>query len=480
MKLKQLTFSKLRNLQAFTPVLVVGLVVLTGAVIYNLSTRAAQPAGFSFNTSATTYTVGQTFNVSVYEHSGTQCANVAQADFTYPANLLRYNSKDSSGSKFESSIATNSGNGTVSMQQYTTRKECGTGPTATSGVAGEQLIGTVSFTVLAAGNATLTFQTSSIAVSAADNRTNVAPARTPRTLTLANVVAPPPPPPPPPTPGPAPQPQPQPTPQPTPQPAPRPTAPRPTAPRPAPAPTPAPVTSFTPPGSDQPIQSIDNDVVQFDAPVDVQPLPIEPDGVTKIEYYLGGKLKATVKTPPYTYKLDTTNMLNGKYVMTTKTYYQNGQSKSVNQTVIVNNKFGWNQFKLRMQKLAWLIILVLLLVGAGIAAWLIHRRGNGGDDFYDDGSYDDLNTGYVDPQANVVPPSGGPVIGGPSQNGTITNGTDWQPMTPTQPIALQPTPDAGQQYTPVALQQQPGVQPQWQQPNDSQNIIRPNQPPTNQ
>ena len=41
MKLKQLTFRKIRRLQAFMPVLVVGVLTVTGAVINNFNARAA-------------------------------------------------------------------------------------------------------------------------------------------------------------------------------------------------------------------------------------------------------------------------------------------------------------------------------------------------------------------------------------------------------------------------------------------------------
>jgi hypothetical protein len=142
-------------------------------------------------------------------------------------------------------------------------------------------------------------------------------------------------------------------------------------------------------------------------------LPIQPDGINRIEYFLNGKLVATVKTSPYNYHLDTTKLLNGSYNFTTKTYYANGQKKSVSQTIIVKNKFGWTQFKLRAQKLAWLIILLSLAVGAAVVAWIVHKRG-GGSGYSGDSSYDsDVYAGPTD----TIPPT-------PTSSGMVTNAYD--------------------------------------------------------
>ena len=182
MKLKQSLFKNVRRTQALVPVLVVGVLMLTGAVIYNFNARAAT-AGFYFTSSATSYKVGDNFTVGIYENSGTGCANVVQADFSYPSNLLQVQSVSATGSKFESTATSNSSAGNQSVVQYTTRKECGAA--ATSGIAGDQLIATMNLKVIAAGTATLAFKSSSIVVSAADNKTNVAPTSSNRTFTLA-------------------------------------------------------------------------------------------------------------------------------------------------------------------------------------------------------------------------------------------------------------------------------------------------------
>jgi hypothetical protein len=363
-KIKKLAIRKFKNFQIFTPVLVVGLLVVVGAVIYNFGARAAT-ASFYFTSDASSYQIGDRFTVNVFEDSGTVCANVAQADFAYPANLLEFNGYSVTNSKFEAVVPTTLVGGNVSTIQYTTRKECGTGGATTSGVSGAQLLGTATFTVRAVGNATLNFQNSSIAISAADNRTNVAPGSSGMAFTLTAPPA-------------------------TPNPTPTPPVPHP-VPRPAPAPAPKPVTSVTPTNSDTSIPLENNDSIEVTTPVDVEPLPIQPDGISRIEYYLNDKLVATVKTSPYTYHLDASKYLNGTYTMTTKTFYANGQSKSVSQKVVIKNPFGLTQAKLWVQKYILLVVLGLLLIGAAVAAWLIHRHGAGPTNYYGDSSNEDTS-----------------------------------------------------------------------------------------
>lgn len=378
---KKIAIRKLKNIQALTPVLVVGLLIAGGAVIYNFAARAAD-AGFYLTSPATTYRVGESFNVGVYVNTDSDCANVVQADISYPAGQLRFNTFSATGSKFEASAPSDSSSGRLSVIQYTTRKECGSGATATSGVSGEQLIGTANFTVIGAGNAALNFLGSTTAVSASDNQTNVAPGSVGKSFVLTALPV---------TPG-------------TPPPAP-PTPPRPVTPTP-PRYVPPKVTQVTPPNGDTPIQLEDNDVLEITDPIDVNPLPVQPDGVERIEYYLSGKLVATVKTPPYTFKLDSEKYLNGEYTLTTKTYYSNGQTKSVSQQIVVKNEFGINQVKLWIQKYAWLVILILLVIGAAIAAWIIHRQGKGPDNFYGDGSLDNAGDYVVSSGAFVTPDEG--------------------------------------------------------------------------
>jgi hypothetical protein len=371
-KAKKHVIRKLKNIQALTPLLVVGVLVAAGAIIYNFNAHAAT-GGFSFTVNNSSVKVGDTVKVAVYEDSGTNCANVVQVDINYPANLLSYTSFDGTGSKFDSDAAAKSSNGQISVARFTVRKECGSGATATSGVSGKQLVGTFAFTAIAQGQASLSLQDSSIAVSAGDNRTDVAPGTASTTVAIASAGST--------------------------NPNPTPTPPSPTPSRPPVRPS----LQVKVPNSDVPISLNDNGSVQITDPVDFNPLPIQPDGVNRVEYFLDGKLMATVKTPPYTYHLDTRNLLNGTYTLMTKTYYENGQTKTASQKIIVKNPFGLTQIKLWLAKYAWLVILLLLVVGGVIAAWLIHRKGNGSANYYGDKTLNNTSD-YMVSGSNVVTP----------------------------------------------------------------------------
>lgn len=372
---------KLKDWKAFTPVLVIGILMVVGAIIYNFHSFAAT-AGFTVSSTATSYKVGDDVTVTLSEDSDTQCANVVSASISYPSDLLRYDSMSNTNSKFEGVVPTNQSNGTVVVRQYTTRKECGTGSNPTSGVSGQQMIAKIHFTALKDGTAHLDLSSSSRAISSADNHTNVAPEQNNLTLTLtgSGPVSPP-----------------------------------------SPNPQPSgnggddsgdaatPVTHYTPDSTSTPVGVEDGGTVQLNEPANVEPTPILPDGVSQVDYFLDGKLLATETKSPFTYHLDTSKLLNGRYVLKTVTHYENGQTKTVSQTVVVNNKFGLTQFKLRLKKLLWLVILIVLLLIAAVAAWLTHRRRGGGGT--GSGQSYDYNLVTSSEIPVVVPPSTGSPTG---------------------------------------------------------------------
>lgn len=97
------------------------------------------------------FAVGSSLTIEVRENSGSTGVTAAEGDFTYPTDLLQYVSMDFTNSSFPYQPPSGNGasNGTVTMQS--------SGPTLT----GDQLVGTVTFTVLAAGTADLVFAGSS-------------------------------------------------------------------------------------------------------------------------------------------------------------------------------------------------------------------------------------------------------------------------------------------------------------------------------
>ncbi len=142
-------------------------------------------------------------------------------------------------------------------------------------------------------------------------------------------------------------------------------------------PTTPPVTRITPvsPGGNvRSLPMVGDEMFAVESAFDVQPYSVQPDGISKIEYYLDNKLIKTVNIPPYAHRIDTPSMLNGSYKLTTKTYYTNGTTNTVNQTMQVTNKFGLTQLKLIVQKYAGLMLLLVILLVAAVAALIMRRN----------------------------------------------------------------------------------------------------------
>lgn len=153
--------------------------------------------------------------------------------------------------------------------------------------------------------------------------------------------------------------------------------------------------------------------VELSDPVVVQTVPDSSDSVEKVEYYLGGKLIATVKEPPYTYSVKTDNMRNGKYQLTTKTYYEDGTIDTKNTSLTVKNPMSFKQVMLQVGGFAWLIILVLVIAAVGV--WYVFFRNRGGDDYTDSDGY---MFGPTDPSNPMgPPPPAGPTYMPPGPGG---------------------------------------------------------------
>jgi hypothetical protein len=128
--------------------------------------------------------------------------------------------------------------------------------------------------------------------------------------------------------------------------------------------------------------------------------------VSRVEFYLNGKLIATVITAPYTYTINTHDLRNGTYTLKTVTYYSDGTSNTKDTSLVVKNPFGLTQLRLELWHYLWLdaIVLVLLI----IIIKLIRRKRH----------HDDPNGMNMDNTGgNSVPGAGGPGTGiGPDPN----------------------------------------------------------------
>jgi uncharacterized membrane protein YgcG len=112
--------------------------------------------------------------------------------------------------------------------------------------------------------------------------------------------------------------------------------------------------------------------LQISAPVVVQATSAEP-GVSKVEYLLNGKVLATERTYPYSYKLNTREILNGNYTFTTKTFYSSGTVKTANEKVIIKNPPSFTQVRLTTQKYA-LPGIVFIIIFGGLLVYLFNKE----------------------------------------------------------------------------------------------------------
>jgi hypothetical protein len=154
------------------------------------------------------------------------------------------------------------------------------------------------------------------------------------------------------------------------------------------------------------------DQVELSDPAVIQTSTDSTASVKKVEYYLNGKLVATVSSPPFSYTVKTNNLRNGKYTLTTKTYYDSGKVDSSNSSLIVKNPMDLTQIMLQLRHYAWVLILLALIAGGAI--WYMFFRGGSGDEFGDTdvsggfgvpGLYEDPNAAAGGQIAPTLPPN---------------------------------------------------------------------------
>ena len=307
--------------------LMVASIAVIGLSLEHLTYAAS--GSLTFSPSSGSYTVGNNFTVTVQENSGTDPANTVDAVVNFPASLQFVSDTTVAPFSFNPATDTASGNSV-----HITRAQLGTSST------GAQTVTTITFKVLSAGSAPVSFGAGSDILSATDS-SNLLTSSPGATYTLN-----------------APS---------TPPPAPAPT------PAPAPAPTPAGTSSGSSGGSTGSSVSVksstggssgsaaggvtvpDNGSVAVNSPATVQPATVQPDGVSKVQYYLNGKLVDTETKSPYKYNIDTTKLKNGTYNLVSKTYYTNGTTKQATQHLIVKNAASHKSY-------SWIFLLVISLV----------------------------------------------------------------------------------------------------------------------
>lgn len=93
------------------------------------------------------FATGATVTVTIRENSGVTPVNAVQANLSYPAGVLQFESTSTATSPFTTTLQNEGGSGSVQL---------GVGVLGGS-VTGDQVVGVVTFTALAAGAASIAF-----------------------------------------------------------------------------------------------------------------------------------------------------------------------------------------------------------------------------------------------------------------------------------------------------------------------------------
>ncbi len=127
-----------------------GLILFIAIILNSLYVLAAGSATLSLS-SGSSYTVGDTFSVTIRENSGSDPVNAVQADLSYDSSKLQYLSTNVSSSIFNLAGPSSGGSGSVSIA----RTKDGVA------VTGTQTVAVVNFKAIATGSATISFKPSS-------------------------------------------------------------------------------------------------------------------------------------------------------------------------------------------------------------------------------------------------------------------------------------------------------------------------------
>jgi hypothetical protein len=123
-----------------------------GGGSYSQSAQTSASQGLYFSPTGTHLSTGQTLTVQIRENSGTSTVNAA--------NQLKFNGIDAGSSAFSIAAPSTGNSGKVSIARG-----------STTAISGDQLIATVSFTVLSGnGTASLAFTTGSALVTSTDHK----------------------------------------------------------------------------------------------------------------------------------------------------------------------------------------------------------------------------------------------------------------------------------------------------------------------
>ena|GEM_PF-4450993 len=328
----------------------VSALLLVAALFAGLGTNfvvrslAASSGSIYLSPASSSVTVGDNITVAVKENSGSTAVSTVDADLRYPTDKLQYVSATTEGT-FPIAPPDITGTGAVQV----------TRTNISGGQTGDQLVTNVTFKTLAAGSATISFGSSTAVydsangnplsetptsgtytINAAQTGGGTGPTNGGSTTTTGGGSS---------------------------------TTGTTTTTTP-PASTKSTSVKVTPTGGSASVNVPSGATAEVTTPVDVQPAATQSTGVSKVEYFLDGKLIDTETKTPYSYTVNTKSLKNGTHLLVTKTTYSNGTTKLSSQNLVVKNAAKHSSWGV------WIGIIVFLLIVAAIVYILLRRRKN--------------------------------------------------------------------------------------------------------
>ena len=137
------------------------LTAVTALILFPSIAYASGTGNMYFTQITPTIAVGQTLTVQVRVNTNGSSVNAVESDFTYPTSQLSFASIDTSASSFDIDATATGGSGSVSIARGSS--------SGATGISGDLDVANITFNVLAAGAANLTFQNSSVALDSTTN-----------------------------------------------------------------------------------------------------------------------------------------------------------------------------------------------------------------------------------------------------------------------------------------------------------------------
>lgn len=306
------------------------------------------------------YPLNGMFAVDIRSNSGSTPVNAIQVTLTY-SNEVQFMSVSGDGSSYDIDAQKSGGGGTVMLSRGSNKP-----------LSGDQLVAKVSFKVISTGIGNLTIDGAKSKLVSAVTHQNIATTYGDGDYILVPA-----------------------------------TVGKAAAPIPSSYPIPTPGSGSSPnvsissnDKSSKPTILPDESEINVSQPSTIETTPSDEKSVQKVEYYINGKLAITVNEPPYSYSVNTTELRNGKYRLTTKTYYTDGSNDSADSVLNVSNPLSGKQLGLQLRHYAWLIILVIIATGVFIYVRFLRPRND-----YGDGYDESESVGAPLSSVGKVPPS---------------------------------------------------------------------------